>query len=159
MVQPRGLPPAAVLATSVLLCAGGGLTLAFGLSGDAMGSVLPSWALVPYGVLYLVLAWAVLRGHGWGRVLLLMLCAIGVGLAGARMVNDGVLAGMPSLGWPIIYAALVSMPSAQAWFRGAPESAEDAFFDPLRGPREESRNPTNQDDSRVRREHSDDSEE
>lgn len=157
MVQPRGLPPAAVLATTVLLCAGGGLTLAYGLSGDAMGSVLPPWLLVPYGVLYLVLAWAVLRGHGWGRVLLLVLCAVGAGLAVARMSADGVLAGMPALGWPIIYAALVSMPSARAWFRGAPESAEDAFFDPLRGPRQESRNPTNQDDPPVRPEHSDDS--
>lgn len=157
MLQPRGLPPAAVLATSVLLCAGGGLTLAFGLSGDAMGSVLPPWLLVPYGTLYLVLAWAVFRGHGWGRVLLLILCGVGAGLAVARMAGDGVLAGLPGLGWPIIYAALVSMPSAKAWFSGAPESAEDAFFDPLRGPREESQTPTNQADPTVRREPPDDS--
>ncbi|MFI5838933.1 hypothetical protein ACIA8K_04350 [Catenuloplanes sp. NPDC051500] len=159
MVQPRGLPPAAVLATTVLLCAGGGLTLAFGLSGDAMGSVLPPWLLVPYGALYLVLAWTVLRGHGWGRVVLLLLCAAGAGLAVAQMVQNGVLAGMRGLGWAIIYAALVSMPSVKAWFRGAPESAEDVFFDPLRGPREESRTPTDQDDSWVRRERTDDSEE
>lgn len=144
MVMRRGLPPAAVLATSVLLCAGGALTLAYGLSGDRMGSVLPPWSLVAYGALYLVLAWAVLRGHGWGRVLLLVLCGVGAALAVARMVQETVLAGMPSLGWPVIYAALVSTPSARAWFRRPPESAEDAFFDPMRGPRE--------DDPRVGRE-------
>ncbi|GAB7052514.1 hypothetical protein [Catenuloplanes indicus] len=136
MVMRRGLPPAAVLATSVLLGAGGALTLAYGLSGDPMGSVLPPWSLVPYGALYLLLAWAVLRGHGWGRVLLLLLCGAGAALAVARMTQETVLAGLPSLGWPVIYAALVSTPSARAWFRRPPESAEDAFFDPMRGPRE-----------------------
>ena len=137
MVMRRRVPPAAVLATSVLLGAGGGLTLAFGLSGDAMGSVLPPWSLVPYGALYLLLAWAMVRGHGWGRVLLLILCGVGAALAVARMSTAGVPAGLPALGWPIIYAALVSTPSARAWFRRAPESAEDAFFDPMRGPRDE----------------------
>ncbi|MDP9796267.1 hypothetical protein J2S43_004779 [Catenuloplanes nepalensis] len=155
MVMRRGLPPVAVLATSVLLCAGGGLTLAYGLSGDPMGSLLPPWSLVPYGALYLLLAWAVVRGHGWGRVLLLILCGVGAALAVTRMVQGTVLAGMPWLGWPVIYAALVSTPSARAWFRRAPESAEDAFFDPMRGPREETQNTP----PRVRREDATDDEE
>lgn len=133
MVDRRGGAPATIVLTTFLLLVGGVVTVMSGLLGDTMGSVFPAWALVPYGLVYLLLASAVLRGRAWGRVVLLALCGVGVGLALARVVYDSPAQGVSQLAWPVIYAVLLNLPSARAWFR-RPPPGDDPFYDPLTGP-------------------------
>ncbi|MEV0715114.1 hypothetical protein [Asanoa sp. NPDC050611] len=109
-------PPGPVLAASILLYVGGGLTVLGALVSLPSGSPLRSALYAVYGLLYVGLGEAVRRGRRWARRAVLALCAVAVALAVARLFGGGVFAALSSLVWPTVYAVLLSTPEARSWF-------------------------------------------
>jgi hypothetical protein len=103
--------PGTVLAATILLYAGGALTALYGLAG------VRNIVYLPFGLLYVMLGWAVSKRKRWARYTVLVLCALGAAVGIIRLVGTGQPAAIGSLAWPVIYAVLLCTPSARAWFR------------------------------------------
>ena len=112
----RASAPGTVQAAAILLYVGGGLILVFTLAGLGSEAPLRSTAYVLFGLLYVGLAYAVHRGRRWARRVVLVLCTLGVALAGIRLVATGVSEAVSTLAWPMVYAILLSTAPARAWF-------------------------------------------
>jgi len=114
---PRRAPaPGAVQALVILLYVGGGLTVVLTLARLGSDTPLQSTAYVLFGLVYVGLAYAVQRGRRWARRTVLVLCTLGVAVAGIRLVATGLSAAISTLAWPMIYAILLSTAPARAWF-------------------------------------------
>ncbi|GAA3340022.1 hypothetical protein GCM10020358_26000 [Amorphoplanes nipponensis] len=112
----RAAAPGAVQAAAILLYVGGGLTVVFALAGLGSGAAR-STAYMVYGLFYVGLAYGVQRGRRWARRAVLVLCAVGVALAGILLVTSGVSSAVSTVAWPLVYAILLSTDTARAWFR------------------------------------------
>ena len=114
---PRHPPaPGIVQATAILLYVGGALT---GLGSATLGGLLRSGAYMLIGLLYIGLARGVQRGRQWARRAVLVLCGIGVAVAGFRLFGSGVSSAAGALAWPVVYAILLNTATARSWFRPA----------------------------------------
>ena len=100
----------------ILLYVGGGLTVVITLTRLGSEALPRCTAHVLFGLLYVGLAYAVQRGRRWGRRAVLVLCTLGVAVAGIRLVATGVSEAISTLAWPMIYAILLSTAPARAWF-------------------------------------------
>ncbi len=117
----RRSAPGVVQATAILLYVGGSLTVLFALTGirsATAGDLLRSGAYLFLGVSYLGLARGVQRGRRWARRTILVLCGIGVVLAGVRLAS-GMSSVAGTLAWPVVYAILLNTGAARSWFRSA----------------------------------------
>jgi hypothetical protein len=118
--SPRASAPGTVQAAAILLYVGGALTVLFALTGltsGTLGGLLRFGAYVLLGLLYLGLARAVQRGRRWARRAVLVLCGVGVALAGIRLFGSGVSSAVGALAWPVVYAILLNTDTARSWFR------------------------------------------
>jgi hypothetical protein len=116
----RASVPGAVQAAAILLYIGGALTVLFALTGltsASLGRLLWTGAYVLFGLLYLGLARAVQRGRRWARRVVLVLCGVGVVLAGIRLFGSGASSAVGTLAWPVVYAILLNTDTARSWFR------------------------------------------
>jgi hypothetical protein len=111
----RANMPGTVLAASILLYIGGGLTVVYALAGLGSGPLRAAGYTV-YGLMYVGLGWAVGHRKRWARRVVLVLCGIGVLLAVLRFIGGGIGTGVSSLAWPVVYAVLLMTDSARAWF-------------------------------------------
>jgi hypothetical protein len=112
--------PGTVQAAAILLYVGGALTVLFALTGltsGTLGGLLRSGAHVLLGLLHLGLARAVQRGRRWAWRAVLVLCGIGVALAGIRLFGSGVSSAVNTLAWPMVYAILLNTDTSRSWFR------------------------------------------
>jgi TRAP-type C4-dicarboxylate transport system permease small subunit len=119
-VAQHASAPGTVQAAAILLYVGGALTVLFALTGltsGTLGGLVRTGTHVLLGLLYLGLARAVQRGRRWARRAVLVLCGIGVALAGIRLFGSGVSSAVGTLAWPVVYAILLTTDSAQSWFR------------------------------------------
>ncbi|SCG66997.1 hypothetical protein [Micromonospora inositola] len=121
---PAGKAPGPVLAAAILLYVGGGLTLLYGLVGNRVSGgfsgLLPPWALVLYGLLYVGLGWGVQHGRRWARRTVLVLCGVGVALAAVKLAAGGKASAVVDLLWPLVYVALLCTEAARDWFGRTP---------------------------------------
>ena len=121
-VEPSVLAevPGIVLAMTILLCVGGGLTIVNALaqsdSSSFVDTSLPSWSYVLYGLISIALGLAIRRRQRWARVIVLVLCGIGVALALIRLGGSGIAATVNALAWPVVYVLLLNTDSARRWF-------------------------------------------
>jgi cell division protein FtsW (lipid II flippase) len=116
----RASAPGVVLAAAILLYVGGGLTVLSALTGlmsGTVGSLLRSGVYALLGLLYVGLARAVQRGRRWARRTVLVLCVLGIALAGIRLFGSSLSSAVGALVWPAIYAILLSTETARSWFR------------------------------------------
>lgn len=74
-------------------------------------------AYLPFGGLFLGLAWAVQRGRPWARITVLALCGVGFALALIRFFTAGPATAVRDLAWPVVYAILLNTRTARSWFR------------------------------------------
>jgi cell division protein FtsW (lipid II flippase) len=112
--------PGIVLAMTILLCVGGVLTIVNALaqsdSSSFVDTSLPSWSYVLYGLISIGLGLAIHRRQRWARVVVLVLCGIGVLLALIRLGGSGLAATVNALAWPLVYVLLLNTASARRWF-------------------------------------------
>lgn len=109
-------PPVVIQVFVILLYIGGGLVVLSALT-RVWHSPLQAVALA-VGLGYLLLARKVWLGRRWARILMLVLC--GVGMVKAALVlgfGGGLVEAVSALAWPVVYAVLLNTKDARAWCR------------------------------------------
>jgi peptidoglycan/LPS O-acetylase OafA/YrhL len=110
--------PGVVLAVVVLLGVGGAYKVLSILLHQSWATVHGGVGLV-LGTLYVLVAYHLYRRRRWARTTLLLLCAIGLAVALIGLVSN-VSTGVLALAGPVLYAVLITRPSARAWFARSP---------------------------------------
>ncbi|WP_433062640.1 hypothetical protein [Dactylosporangium sp. CS-033363] len=111
----RRTAPPLVTVLAVLLYIGGALLVASALLGLGV-HLLVSLGQLVYGALYLGLARALQLGRYWARIVLFVLCALGLVLAAGWVVAGNVRGGITQALWPVVYLVLLVQPSVRAWY-------------------------------------------
>lgn len=119
---PKVPVPGVITALSVLLFVGAGV-LALSALVQAIGHDLTgTLRAVEYGafaVLYLVLGLTIRRGRRWARVVLIVLCVLGLLLAVPAILGSP-QGALVRVGSSVIYLVLLGTREARDWFRPRP---------------------------------------
>ncbi|MBO3740283.1 hypothetical protein [Actinoplanes flavus] len=106
---------------AILLYIGGGLVITFAMFGwggsvGGLTNMLPVWGQLLYGAFYVVLARSLQLGLRWGRLTVVVLCWIGLGIAALAALAFSPAEAFQQAIWPVVYLILVSRPSVRDWF-------------------------------------------
>jgi hypothetical protein len=110
----RASPPAVIQVFVILLYIGGGLVVLAALTRVWHSPV--QLVTLAIGLGYLLLARKVQLGRRWARILMLVLCGIGVVKAAFVFAfGPGVVEAVSALAWPVVYVILLNTKDARAW--------------------------------------------